>query len=113
MKTTILSYLLVPHYHLVFSPRIWPIFYSGLDALVRGVLLFYIRLRPSDHVNILASSLHYYLSFSVDSGRSIFEPTNALSKIYTDPLLLEFASGVILGVIYLDGGIVCRHDLRS
>jgi hypothetical protein len=47
---------------------------------------------------------------------AIFEPTNALSKIYTDPLLLEFASGIILGVIYLDGGsfaaTTCARDDR-
>ena len=102
-KTTILSYLLVPHYHLAFTKRIWPILIPGWTLqyelffyLIFGLALSVVS-RPLRAACILAC-----LCFLAAMG-CIVEPANALLTTYTDPLLLEFGGGVILGIIYLRG----------
>jgi len=102
-KTTILSYLLIPHYHLAFTKHVWPILIPGWTLqyelffyLIFGLALSIVS-RPLRAACILAS-----LSFLAVVG-CIVAPANALLATYTDPLLLEFGGGVILGIIYLCG----------
>jgi exopolysaccharide production protein ExoZ len=104
VKTTILSYLLVPHYHVGLNPRIWPILIPGWT--LQYELFFYLIFGLSLPIALTlgrAACIIACLSVLTVAG-AIFEPTNALLITYTNPLLLEFASGVILGVIYLNGG---------
>jgi exopolysaccharide production protein ExoZ len=103
-KTTILSYLLIPHYHLAFPKHIWPILVPGWTLqyelffyLIFGLALSVVS-RPLRAACILAC-----LCLLTLMGY-IVEPANALLTTYTDPLLLEFGGGVILGIIYLRGG---------
>jgi hypothetical protein len=102
-KTTILSYFLIPHYHLAFTKHVWPILIPGWTLqyelffyLIFGLALSIVS-RPLRAACILAC-----LSFLTVVG-CIVEPANALLTTYTDPLLLEFGGGVILGIIYLRG----------
>jgi exopolysaccharide production protein ExoZ len=103
-KTTILSYLLIPHHHLAFPNHIWPILIPGWTLqyelffyLIFGLALSVVS-RP-----LRAASVLGCLCFLTVVGY-IIEPANALLTTYTDPLLLEFGGGVILGIIYLRGG---------
>jgi exopolysaccharide production protein ExoZ len=102
-KTTILSYFLIPHYHLAFTKHVWPILIPGWT--LQYELFFYLifGLAPSIVSRPLrAACILACLSFLTVVG-CIVEPANALLTTYTDPLLLEFGGGVILGIIYLRG----------
>jgi exopolysaccharide production protein ExoZ len=102
--TMILSYFLVPQYHLVFRPHIWPILIPGWT--LQYEIFFYAIFGLSLTITAVrqrAACILICISTLALAG-AIFEPTNALTKTYTDPLLCEFGSGVILGIFFLNGG---------
>jgi exopolysaccharide production protein ExoZ len=100
--SAILSYLLVPHYHQVFTTHVWPILVPGWTLeyelffyLIFGLMLFF--------TNIVGRVLLISLVLLVLSLIGLLEqPENALLVVFTSPLLLEFGAGVLLGIAYLN-----------
>jgi exopolysaccharide production protein ExoZ len=98
-----LSYLLVPHYHLVFTSQIWPILIPGWTLqfeiffyFIFGLFLF-VRQRAWRAGFILSSLVALVVIGAITT------PSSAALSIYTSPLLLEFAGGVVLGIVFESG----------
>jgi exopolysaccharide production protein ExoZ len=101
-SATILSYLLVPHYHQVFTTHVWPILVPGwtLEYELFFYLIFGLMLVFTDIVKRVVLISLFLLSLSVIG--LLMQPQNALIVVYTSPLLLEFGAGVLLGAAYLN-----------
>ncbi len=94
---TILSYLLIPHWHAVFSGWAWPILVPGWT--LQFELFFYgcfaaslLAGRPRVRAACLATGLLMLVILG-----AVFRPASPIGLTYTSPLLLEFLAGVALG----------------
>jgi exopolysaccharide production protein ExoZ len=95
------SFAFVAWPHPVISERMWPIVVPGWT--LNYEMLFYLIFGAS---LILPAKARLIITMLVLSGlvasRTI-RPTNAWSNFYTNPILMEFAAGLVLGYIYQQG----------
>ena len=97
----ICSYLLVPHFHHVFVGRVWPILVPGwtLQFEVFFYAVFSLTLLIGDRAARLGTIVAVLCVLAILG--SLFPVGNALVEVYTSPILLEFAAGVILAALML------------
>jgi exopolysaccharide production protein ExoZ len=97
------SYAFIPVIHPVF-PVAWPVLIPGwsLNYEMFFYVLFFVGLflrnRAATFLFVAGA-----LVFAVVFGRLI-EPTQTAMAFYTDPIILEFALGMVAGALYTDAG---------
>lgn len=94
--SAISSYLLVPHFHAVFIGRIWPILVPGwtLQIEVFFYAVFSLALLIVDRQRRLGAIVATLCGLALLGA--VTAPATALLRTYSNPLLIEFAFGVLL-----------------
>lgn len=94
-ETLFFSYLLIPHYHLVYSDCIWPILIPGWTLQLELTFYFLLALvfwaAPRAHLGWLMAVLAGMATLG-----ALGNFHNPLAVTATNTLLLEFAGGVLL-----------------
>ncbi|MBR0697927.1 acyltransferase [Bradyrhizobium lablabi] len=107
VNDVILSALFVPHHSTIFSGTIWPVLNPGWTLyfemyfyLIFAVGLFF---RRPLLISLCLISVLVVLGHFVSTGESIFRTCSHPLLMYTHPLMLEFAAGIVLGWLFLSG----------
>lgn len=99
LHSVITSYLLIPHFHTVFSGRIWPILVPGwtLQLEIFFYLLFGLTLLIVGQMLRLAVIIAMLCALTIFG--LVLAPQSALLSAYTSPLLLEFGTGILFAAL--------------
>jgi exopolysaccharide production protein ExoZ len=99
LTSVICSYLLIPHFHHVFIGRVWPILVPGwtLQVEIFFYIVFSLTLLIGDRTARLVAVIAALCGLAVVG--SLAMPGGALLRVYTSPLLLEFAAGILLAAL--------------
>ncbi|VIO65770.1 hypothetical protein CI1B_08770 [Bradyrhizobium ivorense] len=104
-----LSAMFVPHHSSIFSGTIWPVLNPGWTLyfemffyLIFAIGLFF---RKPLLISLCLISLLVVFGFFVSTDESIFHTYTHPLLMYTHPLMLEFAAGIVLGWLFLNGKI--------
>lgn len=104
-----LSAMFVPHHSSVFPGTIWPVLNPGWTLyfemffyLIFAIGLFF---RKPLMISLCLISLLVVLGLFVSTDESIFHSYTHPFLMYTHPLMLEFAGGIVLGWLFLNGRI--------
>lgn len=109
VNDVILSALFIPHHSSIFVGTIWPVLNPGWTLyfemffyVIFAVGLFF-RKPLLTSLCLISSLVVAGLFFSTDE--SIFRTYTHPWLMYTHPLMLEFAAGILLGWLFLRGNI--------
>jgi exopolysaccharide production protein ExoZ len=104
-----LSAMFIPHHSSVFPGTIWPVLNPGWTLyfemffyLIFAIGLFF---RKPLMISLCLISLLVVLGLFVSTDESIFHSYTHPFLMYTHPLMLEFAGGIVLGWLFLNGRI--------
>jgi exopolysaccharide production protein ExoZ len=99
VSSVICSYLLVPHFHHVFIGRVWPILVPGwtLQLEIFFYAIFSLTLLIGDRAARLGAVIAGLCGLAVLG--LLTAPGSAFLKVFTSPLLVEFAVGVLLAAL--------------
>ena len=105
----ILSALFIPHHSSIFAGTIWPVLNPGWTLyfemffyLIFAVGLF---VRKPLLTSVCLISVLVVLGLFVPTDESIFHTYTHPLLMYTHPLMLEFAAGIVLGWLFLSGNV--------
>jgi exopolysaccharide production protein ExoZ len=101
--TLVMSLLFIPHVSSSFAPNIWPLLVPGWT--LNYEMFFYVLFAASLLVPAswrIAVLLACLLSLVIGGGQFNVE-SSALLQTYTNPMLLEFAGGVLVGHVWASG----------
>lgn len=109
VNDVILSAQFIPHHSSVFTGTIWPVLNPGWTLyfemffyLIFAVGLFF---RKPLLISLCLIGLLVTLGQFVASDESIFGTYTHPLLMYTHPLMLEFAAGIVLGWLFLSGKV--------
>jgi exopolysaccharide production protein ExoZ len=93
-----MSLAFIPHHHAVVTHQIWPILIQGwtLNYEMYFYVLFSLALLAGPGRHVLLLSLFLVAAISVGLFLSF---QNAILRVYTSPMLIEFLLGVFLGKV--------------
>lgn len=97
--TVFSSYALLPHFHAVETTKVWPILVPGWTLQLELFFYAVFALIAVMATRLSAPLIAGALAGCVLAG-FVLHPTSALGITATQPLLLEFAAGVILAANY-------------
>jgi len=109
VNDVILSALFIPHHSSIFAGTIWPVLNPGWTLyfemffyLIFAIGLFF---RKPLLISLCLIPLLVVLGQLVSTDESIFHTYTHPLLMYTHPLMLEFAAGIVLGWLFLNGNI--------
>lgn len=109
VNDVILSALFIPHHSSIFTGTIWPVLNPGWTLyfemffyLIFAVGLFF---RKPLLISLCVIALLVALGQFVATDESIFRTYTHPLLMYTHPLMLEFAAGIVLGWLFLSGKV--------
>ncbi|KWV58529.1 hypothetical protein AS156_33595 [Bradyrhizobium macuxiense] len=107
VNDVMLSAMFVPHHSSVFPGTIWPVLNPGWTLyfemffyLIFAIGLFF---RKPLLISLCLISFLVGLGLFVSTDESIFHAYSHPLLMYTHPLMLEFAAGIVLGWLFLNG----------
>ncbi|WGS04155.1 acyltransferase [Bradyrhizobium sp. ISRA437] len=107
VNDVMLSAMFVPHHSSIFPGTIWPVLNPGWTLYFEMFfyLIFAIGLlfRKPLLISLCLISLLVAFGLFVSTDESIFHSYTHPLLMYTHPLMLEFAGGIVLGWLFLSG----------
>jgi exopolysaccharide production protein ExoZ len=102
VHNVMMSYLLMPHYHAVFTEHIWPVLVPGwtLQFELFFYFIFGLMLLCTNAVGRVILVGGSLICLSVVGA--LVDVEDAVLVVYTNPMLLEFGAGVLLGWAYMN-----------
>jgi exopolysaccharide production protein ExoZ len=103
--SVVLSLLFIPQYSLSLPDQIWPVLVPGwtLNYEMFFYALFAVSLLLPQRMRVPALGATFGLLVVIGIGIGPF--ASALATVYTNPMLLEFAAGAIVGQLWLAGAL--------
>lgn len=101
--TVVKSLLFIPHFSNSFPEAIWPLLVPGWTLNYEMFFYLVFALCLFLPASFRPTALVATMALLVGANHAFGPFSNAIATVYTSPLLLEFALGVVIGELYASG----------